>query len=115
MLAGTYNFTIDQGSTFSRTITLRNGDETLFDLSGYTARMHIRRELPDTDIMLALTTENGRITLGGEAGTIDLYVTDEATGTLTRDGVYDLEIVSDVGEVFRVLQGLVRVRLEVTR
>jgi len=115
VLAGTYNFSIDQGATFSRRITLRNSDETLYNLTGYTARMHIRRELPDTETMLVLTTENGRITLGGAAGTIDLYIADEQTATLTRDGVYDLEIQSSAGEVFRVLKGAVRVSLEVTR
>ena len=115
MLAGIYNFSVDQGATFSRRITLRNPDETLYDLTGYTARMHIRRELPDTETMLILTTENGRITLGGNLGTIDLLVDDEDTATLTRDGVYDLEIEDDEGAVYRVLKGAVRVSLEVTR
>lgn len=115
MIAGTYNFTIDQGSTFNRSITVTNSDGSFYDFTGHTARMQIRRELPDADVMLEFTTQNSRITLGGASGTIQLYATDEATSTLTRDGVYDLEIETATGEVFRLIQGVVRVNLEVTR
>lgn len=115
MIAGIYNFTIDQGATFARHITIKSADGTLYNLTNYSARMQIRREVADSSILINLTTENGGLTLGETDGTVDIYISDEATGTLTRDGVYDLEIVSDAGEVFRVIQGIVRLNLEVTR
>ncbi len=115
MIAGIYNFTIDQGATFTRHITIKNSDETPYVLTNYTARMHIRREITDANILINLTTENGGLTINETAGTIDIYISDEVTSTLTRDGVYDLEIASSFGEVFRVIQGVVRLNLEVTR
>lgn len=115
MLAGTYNIKIDQGATFYRRITLTEPDGTLYDLTGYTARMQIRRELSDDDVVIELTTDNGMILLGGEDGTIDLMMSAEDTSDITRDGVYDLEIVDDGDNVYRVLKGSVRVNLEVTR
>lgn len=115
MIAGVHNFTIDQGATWNRTVELQNPDETPYNLTGYTARMQIRRETTSSTVMMSLTTENGRITLGGALGTIALSLTDELTATIPYDGVYDLEIVSGSGEVYRVIKGIIRLNPEVTR
>lgn len=115
MLAGIYNFTCDQGATFNRVITLFEPDgETPYDLTGYTARMQVRRETEEGDVLISLTTANGRIALGGAAGTITLNISATDTAALTDDGVYDLEIVSGAN-VHRVLKGLFRLDYEVTR
>jgi hypothetical protein len=121
--AGTHNIVIEQGSTFRLRLTLRlpavvQGEPgELMDLSGHIARMHIRQKVASPEIILALTSENGGLTLGGAAGTIDLFISDEDTASLTiRSGVYDLEIetVPD-GDVTRIIQGQVQVSPEVTR
>ena len=113
MLAGVYNLTIDQGATFGRTITVRDADNALYD---FTARMQIRSEIDSADVMIELTTENGRITLGGAAGTILLSIAAADTANLSTDGVYDLEIINgSTGRVDRLLRGAVKVELEVTR
>lgn len=115
MIAGTHNFTINQGATFSRRLTIKNDEGQPFDLTGYQARMQIRRQLSDATFYVELTTENGRITLEPEDGVILLYMSDEVTRTIPKDGVYDLEIQSETGEVFRVIEGKVRLKPEVTR
>lgn len=116
MLAGKYNISIDQGATFERLITVKNSDNNLFNFTGYTARMQIRRDVDDTSSIVQLTTENGYITLGGTAGTIVLYLPPVVTQSLSdRDCVYDLEIIDSVGKVYRLLKGQVRVDKEVTR
>lgn len=116
MLAGRYNISVDQGATFERLLTVKDGSDSLFDFSNYTARMQIRRDIDETDVMIELTTENGYITLGGTAGTINLYMPPVVTQALTtRDCVYDLEIIDAAGKVYRLLKGQVRVDKEVTR
>lgn len=115
MLAGNYNIIIDQGAHFERLITVRDADGELLDFTGWTARMHIRTELDSPDIMCELTTENGRITLGGAAGTITLTLTADITEDFDDEGVYDLELVDTYGKVYRLLKGKVKVELEVTR
>ena len=115
MLAGIYNFTCEQGSTFNRVITVFEPDgETPYDLTGYTARMQVRRETEEGTVLVELTTANGRIALGGAAGTITLSLTAATTAGITDDGVYDLEIVSGAN-VHKVLKGLFRLDYEVTR
>lgn len=115
MLAGNYNFTIDQGAHFERVVTIRNSDDELFDLTGYTARMQIRTEIDAEDTVIELTTENGGITLGDEEGTITLVILSEDTAEITSDGVYDIEIIDETDRVFRVLKGKIRLEPEVTR
>lgn len=114
MISGVYNFTIEQGATFSRTIVVKNPDNTLYDLTGYTARMQIRRDIASTEVMSTLTTENGKIGLGGDNGEISLNLSATDTAAITRNGVYDLEIVSGA-TVFRLLRGAVTLNPEVTR
>lgn len=115
MIAGVYNLNIDQGATFERTITVKNPDESLYDFTDYTARMHIREEMDSDDFQVALTTENGGLTLGGSAGTINMYLSPTDTAALDDEGVYDLEIIAPSGKIYRLLKGRVRVDTEVTR
>jgi hypothetical protein len=124
MLAGIYNMTCQQGSTFSRVITIRYpdpnsppGDPTylLYDLTGHQARMQVRRTVDSTTALVTLTTGGGGITLGGEDGTIEITISAANTALLNSSGVYDLEIVSGTGVVSRILQGEWRLSPEVTR
>jgi hypothetical protein len=115
MLAGVYKIICDQGATFQRVFTITESNDEPMDLTGYTARMQIRPEIESSDVLIELTTQNGRITLGGTAGTIELNLTPQNTATIDRDGFYDLEIISSGGAVHRVLRGRFVVNLEVTR
>ena len=42
MTAGIYDITIEQGSDYSLGLVLRNSDNTLMDLTGYSARAQLR-------------------------------------------------------------------------
>jgi hypothetical protein len=123
MLAGTYNITAEQGSSFLLVINFKYPDpadptgETFlsWDLAGYTSRMQIRRLITDTNFMIELTTENNGVELEvGEAGEIRLIMTPTQTAGLESDGVYDLEIVQGV-EVNKVISGNFTLIPEVTR
>jgi hypothetical protein len=122
MLAGIYNIVCEQGTTFTRVITLEFPDETdpeiflPWDFTDYTARMQIRRTLNSTTPMIELTTENGGITFSNPAqGELTVSMSATETAALTSDGVYDLEIINDAGEVSRLIQGNFTLNLEVTR
>jgi len=55
MLAGKYNMVCDQGSTFTRTIEIKEADGTVFSLNGYTARMEVRRTVDASTALISLT------------------------------------------------------------
>lgn len=109
-----HNFTIYQGATFSHVLTWRDSSEALVNLTGYTARMQIRNRIGG-DTIASLTTENGKISLGGSAGTITLTIAAADTAAITEGGVYDLELVSGGGIVTRLLEGSVTLSKEVTK
>ncbi len=115
-MAGKYTIKAKQGATFRRVLTWLGADNEPIDLTGYTARMHVRTHPDDDEFILDLTTENGRIALGGTAGTVTLTV-DDATMSDTPAGsyYYDLELVSPGLVVTDLVEGQFNVSREVTR
>jgi hypothetical protein len=130
MSAGKHNFTCEQGATFDRTITYKDGQGTAIDLSDYTARMHVR-EYTGGDLIVALysdTTQgssngyailNGPVDLyeDGANGNIRLLISAANTANLTSGSLkYDLEIENSVtSEVIRLIEGKFNVVPEITR
>lgn len=118
-MAGRYDLYIDQGSTFTRTFVYKDADGAPQDLSGYTARMMIRKTHNaagepwfDSDPF------PGSLTIPVPAdGSIILTMTDEDTQALPApaEGVWDLEIDDGSGVIVRLIEGKVVVTPNVTR
>jgi hypothetical protein len=125
MGSGRYDISVDQGSTFRKTITWKDSSNTVVNLTGYTARMQVRPTYSSASATVSLTTANGGVVLGGTSGTIQLYISATATAAIPTAspsqfsdafiGVYDLELVSPSGDVTRLLNGDFVVTPEVTR
>lgn len=89
---------------------------TPVDLTGYTARMHIREKLESDTIILQLTTENGRIVLDNTNKTITIKIDADDTAALIYPlAVYNLELVSASGTVTSLVAGNIQLVKEVTR
>lgn len=117
MSSATYNITIEQGATWRRSLTVYDGSGGLYDFTNYTARMQIRPTIRSPRTMLSLYSEapTGGITLT-TLGSIDINIGATLSSGFTQyKGVYDLEIETTDGIVYRLLQGTVRVYPEVTR
>lgn len=121
MLAGNYNIVCEQGTTFSRRFELQypdSVDPTIyheFDLTGYTARMQVRRTVESSSAMITLTTENSGIEIDGDNGAVTVRMTAVQTAGISSSGVYDVELIDNSGNVSRMVQGEFRLSLEVTR
>ena len=79
--AGEYDITIEQGSGFSLPLTYEAPEGSPVNLSGSTARMHIREKYSSPSTFIELTTANGRIALGAN-GSITLSLTAAVTAAL---------------------------------
>lgn len=116
MPAATYNLVIEQGADFIKSFVLRNPDESIKDLTGYTARMQIRQYVFSEDAEYEATTENGRLVINIGTGSIQMRFPSSDTSLFEiKRGVYDLEIVDISGQVTRLIQGTVQISREVTR
>lgn len=119
MAAFKLNLSLLQGETFVQVIAWKAGSPTPVpvDLTGCTARMQVRTAVEAPDVVLALSSDDGRIALGGVDGTLTLSLTAAETAALPPrlQAVYDLEIVHPDGTVRRLMAGKVAVSPEVTR
>ncbi len=117
MPAGLYNFTIEQGATFSKTFTYKDAAGVPVNITGFSVRMMARREYGDATPLISLSTTLGGITITeGAAGQFRLDIS--ATGTAALDFTqarYDLEIVDLAGRVIRLLQGTITLSKENTK
>jgi len=108
-MAGSYDFYIEQGATFSVTFTWRDATGALVDLTDYTAMLQIRQAIEDEDPVVDLSHANG-ITLGGALGTIAVTISASATEELELDQyIYDLKLTDADGVATRLLEGIVYV------
>jgi len=118
MSAATYNIKIEQGATFKLYILWKAKEpQTPIDLTGFKARMQVRRNYASTEPWMTLTSDDGEILLGGVEGTVEVTGSAAKTSLVpNRDGVYDIELYRPLdGFVRRLLQGEVVVSPEVTR
>ena len=111
MAAGTYNFIVEQGATFTRQLTVKENNSVM-DLTGYSVASKMR-STHDTSTVAGTFT----CTVSNASGGI---ITVAMTSSVTADieegiYVYDLESTSGAGIVTRLLQGEVTVNPEVTR
>lgn len=111
---------IYQGATFEKTYVWKTGntvaDAVPVNLTGCIARAHLRSSVESDVVLLELTTQNGRIVLGGPAGSIRLLISAADTAAIGwKSAVYDLEIEFPDQRVVRRMYGGVAVSPEVTR
>jgi hypothetical protein len=124
MAAAVKNLLIEQGATFQWTLLFplnaNNPTGPKMDLTGYSARMHIRSEVASTVVLASLTssvlTITGGILMVPLEGRMDIELSDTVTSAFNFErAVYDLELVSPSGIVTRLFKGSVSLSLEVTR
>lgn len=116
MAAGNYDIVVERGAVFNRVLTWRDANNSLVNLSGYTARLHVKKAFSDASTVFEMTTENGRITLGGAAGTITLYISANDTDDIIAETcVYDLKLVpANTNNAVRLVEGTFDVVPQVT-
>ena len=113
MAAGQLNILIEQGATFSKSLTIYSSGTTPLNLTGKTLRGVVRYRLQDASPALTFT-----FTLGNQStnpGTVTMTAAATLTDALTQSkGVYDVELV-DGATITRLLEGDVFISLSVSR
>lgn len=122
MAAAKYDFTIEQGATFTKTLTIKDSSAALVDLTGQTFRGQIRKVAGGVDLLATFTcVVSDQITNKGEV-VISLTATDTSAIPITTQAkavrkldvyAYDVERVTG-SNVDRILEGEVSISPEVT-
>jgi hypothetical protein len=113
MSASRYDIEIEQGATWSLTLSLKKPNKLPVDLTGYTAKCQIRKtQDEDSDIIAEVTTE---VQTPFTSGVIALSISREVTSNLDfNTAFYDLIIKSDDDKVSRIMKGTVTLSPRVT-
>lgn len=111
-MASILNQIIDQGSTFSKSITVYETDgTTIQNLTGYTIASQLRKNYTSTAFTTINATNNSPTN-----GIIIMSLTAAQTAALKSGRyVYDLQITAADGTVTRVIEGVITIRPEVTK
>ena len=126
MAAGRYSFVIEQGATLNLELQYKDSNGTPINLTDYSGRMQIRPSVTSTTVYITLSSSldadgiglnfsgsNG--TTPPTSGSIGVYISAASSSALNFDqAVYDLEIYSG-SYVSRILEGQVKLSLNVTR
>jgi hypothetical protein len=112
-MAALANLLIDQGASFSSTITVFNSDDTVFDLTGFTGASQVRKSYSSSSASATFTVS---FASDRSTGQVTLSLTPTQTAALEEGRyVYDVEVTSSDSTVTRVLQGTVTVSPNATR
>lgn len=103
------NLVVDQGTTFTTTITVTDEEGNALDLSGYTGAAQIRKHYTSSNSV------SFAVSVSESTGEVTLSLTANATNNLPAGRyVYDCELTnSEI--VSRILEGIVTVTPQVTR
>jgi hypothetical protein len=106
MTAGEYDFTIEQGATFTQSFQF----ETYFPLTSYTASLIAKTADTDSTSVLDMSTANGRITITPASSTIAWSLAPTYTNSLTfTTAAYHMQVTSGTNVVTRILEGVVTI------
>lgn len=122
-----YDFTIQKGTDVEIPIFMLDGAEKPIDLTGYSAKCKIRKDV-DAKPIDCLTTENRRILIDIENSTVTLVFPRSVTENYRLESVnvrsfselgnvflYDVCLTSSEGKVTCILKGTVRIVPQISR
>jgi hypothetical protein len=127
MAAAKYSFVIEQGATLDFQIDWTDENGSPIDLTGMHARMQVRPSVESSQIFLNLSSSlsdscGTGLNLSGsngitplQSGSIGVYVSAASSSLLNfSEAYYDLEVVNGC-EVYRLLEGKIKLSKNVTR
>lgn len=116
MSAGRYHIKIEQGADLLLDIDVKDSSSSAVNFSGYpTARSKFKNFVTDTASVVEANNTNGRLTFSNTTGRLSLNIPASVTTSLAEgEGVYDMEVVSNSGIVYRILEGTYEISPEVT-
>ena len=121
MTAVPVNLTIEQGATFLLGFTWAKDEGGSpgepVDLTYSSIRMQIRKAQQSPVLIEALSTgPSPMISHGGTDGHVEVKIPASSTNLLsTKSALYDLEVVMPSTDVFRVIEGKVTVKPNITQ
>lgn len=109
MAAGSHNFKIEQGTTFSNTVTYKQADDTPVDITGATITLKAKDNRSDTSLVVNLSVGNGITITNATQGEFSISIPSSTTAGYTWNRAdFDLDLtLSSVTE--RLISGQIQI------
>lgn len=112
-MSNSYDISIEQGSSFNLSLTARDITGEPINLSGYATSGELRYSYGSSGVLLNL---NPTVDPSLVSGIINISLTPEQTASLpVTKAVYDIEVISSGGFVFKAIRGYAEIAPEVSR
>lgn len=104
------NIIIDQGTDYEVTLNVRDANNAVTNLTGYSGAAQLRKSYT------SLTAHNFNVAVSANTGEVTLSMNSATTNTITPGRyVYDCELTSADNIKSRLVQGIVTITPQVTR
>lgn len=108
-MADKLNLLIDQGSTYSVNLEVKDANNNLVNLTGYSGAGQIRKQYTSNSATAFTVSVYSN-------GTVTAALTANQTSSLVSGRyVYDIELTNSIAEVTRIVEGIITVTPQVTR
>lgn len=102
----TYDFAQDCGAKLSFDVTVKDSTGAVVNLTGYTAKMQLRKT-SDSSLVHESSTTNGEIVLTPLTGVVSVSIPGSITKNLTGSLVYDVKLTHSVNDSFFAVGGTI--------
>lgn len=110
-----YRLRLKKGDDYRKEFHLKDSAGEAVDLTGCTVKMQMRESF-SSDVLLELSTSNGKIELDAENGVIALvFLPDDTAGANWKKSIYDIELKNSANEIQTIISGTVDLYEEVTK
>jgi len=105
---------IKRGDSFSRTIYFNDEDDANIDITGWTIFLTIKAKADDPDssavISKTITTFSDPT-----AGIAEISLTPTDTNQAIASYVYDIQVKTNVGEIYTIVEGILTITKDITQ
>ena len=115
MAAGMYRLRLKKGDDYRKDFYLKDSAGAAVDLTGCSFKMQIRESF-SSDVLVELSTENGKIESDAENGHIVLvFIPADTSDASWKKAIYDIELKNSTDEIQTIISGTVDLYAEVTK
>lgn len=114
-LTANRNLTLNKGSSY-RIKFLLSKDSNPVNLVGYSLRGQIRPSASSSIVLLNMTSANLLLKINNNDSTIEMNLPESFTRRVTQTfAVYDIELINNIGQAYKIVSGLITFIPEVTQ
>lgn len=114
-MAAKHDLIFESNGSRKRSFTWTNSQGQPIDLTGYSAKLMIKKSAEYTQSLVELSTQNNTIALGGANGKIELKFSKLNFVRAAQGGIYDLILIpAGDGDPVRFMEGEFKIMKGVT-